>query len=127
MPIAKFSSVDEYIAKQPEEVRVILQRVRGTLRKALPGATEVISYGIPANKIGDNVVVWFAGWKQHYSLYPVNSRLQTSLKADLGPYKVSKGTLRLPLSKPVPEKLIARIARLRAQEVGKGERKARRR
>ena len=57
-----------------------------------------------------------AGWKEHYSVYPVNGRLAEELKEQLEPYELGKGTLRLPLSQPVPEKLIARIAKLLARE-----------
>ena len=65
-----FKSVDEYIATHPEDVQAILQRVRSTIRKAVPGAEEVISYQIPTYKLHGGYVVYFAGWKQHYSLYP---------------------------------------------------------
>ena len=112
-----FKSVDEYIAAQPEGARPILKRVRSTIRKAVPGAQEVISYQIPAYKLPAGAVLYFAGWKQHYSLYPATAGLVATLKDDLGPYKISKGTIRFPLSAPVPVKLIERIAKLRAKEV----------
>jgi uncharacterized protein YdhG (YjbR/CyaY superfamily) len=111
-----FKSVDEYITTQPENVQAILQRVRSAIRKALPGAEEVISYQIPAYKLHGGAVLYFAGWKQHYSLYPATSPLVEAFKADLAPYKVDKGTIRFPLSQPVPVKLIERIARFRAKE-----------
>jgi uncharacterized protein YdhG (YjbR/CyaY superfamily) len=68
-----FKSVDEYIATHPEDVQAILQRVRSTIRKALPGAEEAISYQIPTYRRHGGYVVYFAGWKQHYSLYPATS------------------------------------------------------
>ena len=112
-----FKSVDEYIAAQPEGVRPILKRVRSTIRKAVPGAEEVISYQIPAYKLPAGAVLYFAGWKQHYSLYPATAGLVATLQDDLAPYKISKGTIRFPLSEPVPVKLIERVARFRAKEV----------
>lgn len=112
-----FKSVDEYIASQPEAVRPILERVRSVIRKALPNAEEVISYQIPLFRLAGERVLFFAGWKQHYSLYPASARLVAALKDELAPYKISKGTIRFPLSEPVPEKLIARIAKFRAKEV----------
>jgi uncharacterized protein YdhG (YjbR/CyaY superfamily) len=111
-----FKSVDEYITTQPEDVRAILQRVRSTIRKAVPGAEEVISYQIPAYKLQGGPVLYFAGWKQHYSLYPATDRLVEAFKDDLAPYKVNKGTIRFPLAQPVPVKLIERIAKFRAKE-----------
>ena len=59
-------------------------------------------------------MLFFAGWKQHYSLYPATRRVVEAFKDDLAPYEVSKGTIRFPLSEPVPVKLIGRIAKFRA-------------
>jgi uncharacterized protein YdhG (YjbR/CyaY superfamily) len=112
-----FKSVDEYIASHPEAVQRVLKRVRSTIRKAVPGAEEVISYQIPAYKLHGRPVLYFAGWSQHYSLYPSTDRLVAAFKDELAPYEVSKGTIRFPLSEPVPVKLIERIATFRAKEV----------
>ena len=106
-----FKSVDEYIAAQPPDARSVLRRVRGAIRKALPGADEAISYQIPTFKRDGGYVVYFAGWKQHYSLYPASRALVEAFEQELAPYAVSKGTIRFPLSAPVPVKLIERIAR----------------
>src|SRR6185503_10392364 len=110
-------SVDDYIASQPEAVQGALDRVRSAIRKAVPGAEEVISYNIPTYKLHGRPVIYFAGWKRHYSLYPATGQLVAAFKVDLAPYDVEKGTIRLPLSQPVPVKLIKRIAKFRAEEV----------
>ena len=112
-----FKSVDEYIASQPEAIQGVLERVRSTIRKAVPGAEEVISYKIPTYKLHGRAVLYFAGWKQHYSLYPSTDRVVAAFKDDLAPYEINKGTIRFPLSEPVPVKLIEGIAKLRAKEV----------
>ena len=91
--------------------------MRSIIRKALPGAEEVISYQIPAYKLHGRCVLYFAGWKQHYSLYPAGDQLVAAFKEELAGYKLSKGTIRFPLSEPVPVKLIERIAKFRAKEV----------
>jgi uncharacterized protein YdhG (YjbR/CyaY superfamily) len=114
-------SVDAYIAAQPEAVQGSLARVRSAIRKAVPGAAEEISYKIPAYKLQGAIVLYFAGWKQHYSIYPASEGVVGAFKAELEPYEVSKGTIRFPLSKPVPEKLIGRIAKFRAKEVAERE------
>jgi len=116
-----FKSVDEYIASQPEAVQDLLERVRSTIRKAVPGAQEVISYKIPTYKLQGRPVLYFAGWRNHYSLYPASDHLVAAFKDDLAPYQVSKGTIRFPLSQPVPVKLIERIAKFRAKEVAERE------
>jgi uncharacterized protein YdhG (YjbR/CyaY superfamily) len=66
-------------------------------------------------------VLFFAGWKQHYSLYPVTERVAAAFKDELAPYEVKKGTIRFPLSEPAPLKLIERIAKFRAKEVTERE------
>jgi len=102
-------------------VQRLLKRVRSTIRKAVPGAEEVISYKIPAYKLHGGPVLYFAGWRRHYSLYPATGRLVAAFQDDLAPYEVSKGTIRFPLSEPVPVKLIERIAKFRAKEVAERE------
>ena len=114
----RFTSVSNYIAAQPREVRSLLKRVRTTIRKAVPTARESISYNIPAYKLHDSTVIYFAGWKRHFSLYPANARLVAAFKDELAPYEVNnKGTIRFPISEPPPMKLIAALARFRTREV----------
>ena len=110
-------SVDEYIASQPKAAQGVLELVRNSIRKAVPNAEESISYKIPTYKLRGDPVIYFAGWKQHYSLYPATNHIVATFKDDLAAYEVKKGTIRLPLSQPVPVKLIERIAKIRAKEV----------
>ena len=112
-----FTSVDEYIASQPEVVQGVLERVRRTIRKAVPGAEETITYQMPTYKLNGRAVLYFAGWRQHYSLYPSTDHVVAAFKDDLAKYEVNKGTIRFPLSEPVPVKLIEGIAKVRAKEV----------
>src|SRR3989442_15989892 len=121
MAITDFKSVDEYIASQPEAVQGLLKRVRSTIRKAVPGAEEAVSYNIPTYKLHGRPVLYFAGWRQHYSLYPSTAHLVSAFKDDLAPYEVNKGTIRFPLSEPVPVKLIEGIAKFRAKEIAERE------
>ncbi len=117
-----FKSVDDYIASQPKPVQATLGLVRSAIRKTLPRAEEVISYKIPTYKLHNSAVLYFAGWKQYYSLYPAGGRLVAAFKDELAPYKVNKSTIRFPFSEPVPVKLIGRIAKFRAKEVAERER-----
>jgi uncharacterized protein YdhG (YjbR/CyaY superfamily) len=122
VPMAKtnFKSVNEYIATQPKAARGVLRRVRSAIRKAVPQAEEVISYQIPAYKLQGRTVIYFAGWKQHYSLYPATAPLVSAFKDKLAPYEVNnKGTIRFPLNEPVPVRLIEALARFRAKEVAR--------
>jgi uncharacterized protein YdhG (YjbR/CyaY superfamily) len=123
MAKAGFEPVGDYIAAKPAGAQKVLELVRSAIRKALPGAEEVISYQMPAYKLGGETVIYFAGWKRHYSLYPVSAHLVEAFKDDLAPYELNdRGTLRFPLVRPVPVKLIGTIAKLRAKEVANGKR-----
>jgi uncharacterized protein YdhG (YjbR/CyaY superfamily) len=62
-------------------------------------------------------VLYFAGWKSHYSIYPATDALVAAFKRELAPYQRSKGTIRMPISEPVPERLIERMARFRAKQI----------
>lgn len=107
--MAKSNLVDAYLAKQPEEAQRVLQRVRRLIRKQLPDAEETISYGIPAYKRQGQYVVYFAGWKRHWSLYPVTDTARAALGSKLDAYELRKGTVRFPLDEPVPVALVQRI------------------
>ena len=110
-------SVEDYIAAQPVPARSVLKRVRATIRTALPGATEGISYQIPIYKLDGRMVLYFAGFQRHYSIYPATARLVGALKKELVGLLHSKATIRFPLADAVPTRLITRIAKLRAAEV----------
>jgi len=109
-------SVNEYIASKPAAVRAVLAQVRNAIRRAVPEPQERISYGIPTYTLHGRDVLYFAGWKQHYSLYPAKGPVAAAFKDDLARYEVDNGTIRFPLSEPVPAKLIGRIAKFHARE-----------
>ena len=110
----KPGSVDEYIASFEPEVRAILQKVRVTVRAAAPGATEVISYRMPALK-QHGVLVYFAAFKSHIGFYPP-IRGNAKLEQEASVYAGEKGNLRFPLDKPIPYKLIGALTKLRAKQ-----------
>jgi uncharacterized protein YdhG (YjbR/CyaY superfamily) len=114
-------SVDEYIASQPAAVQSVLARVRGAIRKAVPGAREVISYMMPTYTLDGDRLLHFAVWKQHYSIYAATEQVVAAFQDELASYQVDKGTIRFPLSEPVPVKLIGRITKFRVTEIAKRE------
>src|SRR3954447_3543548 len=107
-------SVDEYIAAQPEALRPKLEQVRAAIRKAVPEAVESIGYRMPGYKLYGKPMLYFAGFKEHYSLFAASGTFFAALEGELRVYGLRKGTVQFPLTKPVPVKLIARIAKLRA-------------
>lgn len=104
----RFQTVDEYIESFPDDVRVVLQQVRQTIREAAPDAVEAISYQIPTFKLGGRYLVYFSGWKNHISLYPLPA-VTGALDEELNPYKSGRGTLKFPLGQPVPLDLVRRV------------------
>lgn len=116
-------TVDEYLEQQSAATQKALRSVRSAIRKALPKAEELISYKIPAYKLNGRMVIFFAGWKEHYSVYPAGDEL-AELKEELARYERSRGTIRFPLAEKVPVKLIAKIAKLRAIQVASRVRRA---
>jgi uncharacterized protein YdhG (YjbR/CyaY superfamily) len=112
-----FKTVDDYIGSHAPLVRRLLEQVRRTIRKALPDADEVIAYNMPTYKLHGDTVLHFAGWKEHYSLYAATEPVLAAFGNELRRYTIEKGTIRFPLSEPVPEKLIEGIAQLRFKEI----------
>jgi uncharacterized protein YdhG (YjbR/CyaY superfamily) len=112
----KPSTIDEYIADFPEATQTMLEELRTTIKSAVPGAGEKISYGIPCVTLNDKYVLYFAGYKKHIGLYPVPSA-NKGFEKDYAPYVTSgKGTIQFPLDKPLPLKLIKKITKFRVQE-----------
>ncbi len=108
-------TVDAYISAQPEATQRVLHEIRRTIHAAVPGAGEMISYGIPTITIGGHYVVYFAAWVHHISVYPV-PRGDEGLATELAPFLSGKGTLKFPLAKPIPYSLIAKVAAQLAAE-----------
>ena len=109
----RVASVGEYVASKPKESRASLEAVRRAILKALPNAQEGLAYQMPAYTLNGVGVLYFAGWKSHYSLFPASDALVEAFAKELAPYERSKGTLKFPLSEPVPVRLIERIAKFR--------------
>lgn len=107
-------SVDEYIAAQPEAVQRKLEQVRAAIKSVVPEAVEGIGYRMPGYKLHGKPMLYFASFKEHYSLFAASGTFFAALEDELRGYELRKGTVHFPLSKPVPVKLISRIAKLRA-------------
>jgi uncharacterized protein YdhG (YjbR/CyaY superfamily) len=105
------AGIDAYIAAAPAKVRPILRKIRATVRKAAPGAVEVISYRMPAFR-GHGILLYFAAFKAHIGVFPPIHG-DAALEKALARYRGPKGNLQFPLGEPIPYDLIARIAALR--------------
>ncbi len=109
----KAVSVDAYIKSAEAGARPFLTAIRTLVKKAVPEAEEVISYGMPAFKF-HGMLVYYAAFKDHYSLFPMAKALEV-FAPKLTRYKTSKGTIQFPYTEKLPEKLISDIVKFNAQ------------
>lgn len=110
----KVESIDAYIAGYPPEIQTTLQQLRRIIMESAPGATEKISWQMPAFALhGD--LVYFAVCKNHIGFYPTPSGID-AFRQELAGYKGTKGSIHLPLDKPLPDELIRKIVQFRVAE-----------
>jgi uncharacterized protein YdhG (YjbR/CyaY superfamily) len=115
-------SVDAYVANVPDSARANFDKLRATIRSVVPArASETISYGIPAFR-DTGVLVWFAAFSKHCSLFPTASVI-AAFKNELEGFTISKGTIQFPNERPLPIALIKKLVKARvAQNERKQER-----
>jgi len=119
MPV---TTIDDYIAGFAKDVQVILEELRATIGKAAPEAEETINYQIPTFTVKGNLV-HFAAYKGHIGFYPTPSGI-AAFKKELSAYEGAKGSVQFPIDKPLPLRLITKIAKFRVKEnLGRAERK----
>jgi uncharacterized protein YdhG (YjbR/CyaY superfamily) len=111
----KYSSVDEYVADFPPNIREILDNLRRVIKESVPGVEESISYGMPSYKLKGNDLIYFTAWKKHIGLYGASSAVDV-FKEELTQYKILKGTIQFPFSRPIPYDLIGKIIKFKGSE-----------
>lgn len=107
------AQVADYIAACPPKPRAALKQVRAAIRAAAPGAEEAFSYRMPAFRYDGRVLVWYAAFTNHYSMFPVGTEMARSLGKAAAGYETAKGTIRFPLSERVPVGLVKKIVKAR--------------
>lgn len=111
-------TVDEYLAAAPEPQKKTLTDLRATLRRILPDAEEMLSYGMPAFKVKGKAVAGYAWFKGHCSIFPHSGTVLPELAADLEGYEWTKGTLKFPVDRPPPQELVRRMVAVRMKQLG---------
>ena len=114
------SQIRAYFAATPPKARAALKKIRTAVLAVAAGAEEAFSYQIPAFKLNGQPLVWYAAFKNHCSLFPMTGAIRRKLAADLEGYETSKGTVRLPLTRPMPSGLIKKLVKARMSEIRKG-------
>lgn len=110
--------IDNYINTFPQDVQVILQKIRSTIQALVPNATEVISYGIPTFDLNGKHLIHYAAFKKHIGFFPTSSPIP-AFQEELTKYKTSKGTIQFPLDSDIPYGLIKKIVKFRVNEIEK--------
>ena len=114
--MASHSSVEAYLAALPDDRRRVLEALRATIRAAAPGATEQISYDMPAFMTGGRILVSYAAFKSHYSLFPASGAVLEALGDEIAPFHTGKGTIRFTAERPLSDELVTRLVRVRIAE-----------
>jgi uncharacterized protein YdhG (YjbR/CyaY superfamily) len=115
--VAKYASVDDYMAGLPDDRRAVMEQLRSTIGAAAPDATEVIAYNMPAFRLEGRFLVSYEAYKRHYSLFPWSDGMVAELGHELKPYAVGKGTIQFPANEPIPLDLVTRIIEIRNREM----------
>ena len=114
---SKPTSIDEYLADVAEPQRKVLQRLRETIRQAVPEAEEGFSYGVPAFRLRGKAIAGFAAAASHCSYYPMSGSTVARLAGDLAGYETSKGAVCFPVEKPLPDNLVRKLIAARIAEL----------
>jgi uncharacterized protein YdhG (YjbR/CyaY superfamily) len=114
--MAGTASVAGYLAALPPDKRAGLSRLRRTLKRLLPEAEECISYGIPAFRNPDGVIVYYAAMKSHLSFFPTSYPIEVCAQALKG-YATSRGTIRFPIDIPLPDALVTKLVKVRLRQM----------
>ena len=119
--MVKHASVEAYLAALPADQRAVLEALRGTIRSAAPEASELLSYDMPAFKAGGRLLVSYAAFKRHFSLFPASQAVLDALGDEIGPFVSGKATIQFTAERPLSQDIVRRVVEVRLEETaGRG-------
>jgi uncharacterized protein YdhG (YjbR/CyaY superfamily) len=108
--------VEEYLRGLEEPKRSTLQTLRRTILEIVPEAEQVISYNVPAFRVGGKTIAGFAAFKDHLSYLPFSGSVLAQLGDELGGYAMTKSSLHFPVDRPLPKVLVERLIAVRLED-----------
>jgi uncharacterized protein YdhG (YjbR/CyaY superfamily) len=102
------TTIAAYIRAAPREGQPHLRRLYAILQGAAPQAEETIKWGTPFF-VEPRFVFAFAAHKAHCSFAPSLAAM-AAFRKELAKHETTRGLLKLPYDKPLPEALIRKIA-----------------
>ncbi len=109
------ASVEEYLAGLPTNVRALVGQAMEAVKAVAPDAVPGISYRIVGFRVGGRALVYVGGWTRHISVYPVpdvDPAVDPDLAAAIARYRAGPGTLKFPVSEPLPVDVVRNVVRL---------------
>ena len=110
------TEVDDYLSGIEEPKRSTLQTLRRTILEIIPDAEEMISYGVPAFRVGGSTIAGFAAFKEHLSYLPFSGSVLPPLADELAGYTMTKSALHFAVDRPLPKFLVEKLIALRMAE-----------
>jgi uncharacterized protein YdhG (YjbR/CyaY superfamily) len=105
--------VDEYLRGIEEPKRSTLETLRRTILEVIPDAEQVISYRVPAFRVGGETVAGFAAFRNHLSYLPFSGSVLSQLANELEGYTMTKSALHFPVDRPLSKTLVKKLITVR--------------
>ena len=117
LPTLSAEEVDEYLRAVEEPKRTTLEALRRTILEIIPDAEQLISYRVPAFRVGGATIAGFAAFRHHLSYLPFSGSVLSQLADELAGYTMTKSSLHFPVDRPLPKALVERLIAVRLEEL----------